>query len=184
MHLNQFSHSVVSDSLWPHGMQHSRLPCPSPTPRACSNSCSLSRWCYSTILSSYHPLLLPSALFPSIRVFSNESSHRIRWPNYWSFSFSISPSNECAGLISFRIDWFDLVEVQGTLKSLLHHSSKASILWCSAFWGLRQLKKTDSHKQKALCSYCFMAFTKYTKEGRGRILLYVSGGNWTRENLE
>jgi len=80
------------------------------------------------------PLLLLSSIFPSIRVFSNESVLRIRWPKYWSFSFSISPSNEYSGLISFRMDWFDLLEVQGTLKSLLqHHSSKASILWCSAF---------------------------------------------------
>ena len=81
------------------------------------------------------PLLLLSSIFPSIRVFSNESVLRIRWPKYWSFSFSISPSNEYSGLIFFRIDWFDLLEVQGTLKSLLqHHSSKASILWCSAFF--------------------------------------------------
>ena len=78
--------------------------------------------------------LSPPAFFPSIRVFSNESVLHIRWPKYWSSSFSISPSNECAGLISFRIDWFDLVEVQGTLKSLLHHSSKASILQSSAFF--------------------------------------------------
>ena len=81
-----------------------------------------------------HPLLLPPSIFPSIRVFSSESAHHIRWPKYWSFSFSISPTNEYSGLISFRMDWFDLLVVQGTLKSLLqHHSSKASILWCSAF---------------------------------------------------
>ena len=80
-----------------------------------------------------HPLLLPS-IFPSIRVFSNESVLRMMWPNYWSFSFNISPSNEHSGLISFRMDWLDLLAVQGTLKSLLqHHSSKASIFWCSAF---------------------------------------------------
>ena len=80
------------------------------------------------------PLFLPPSIFPSIRVFSNESVLHIRWPKYWSFSFSISPSNEYSGLISFTIDWFDLA-VQGTLKSLLqHHSSKASILWCSAFF--------------------------------------------------
>jgi len=83
----------------------------------------------------YHPLLLLSLIFPSIRVFSNESVLRIRWLKYWSFSFSISPSNEYSGLISFRVDWFDLLTVQGTLKSLLQwHSSKASILWCSAFF--------------------------------------------------
>ena len=81
------------------------------------------------------PLLLPSSIFPSIRVFSNESALRIRWPKDWSFSFIISPSNEYSGLISFRMDWLDLLAVQGTLKSLLqHHSSKASILWRSAFF--------------------------------------------------
>ena len=82
-----------------------------------------------------HPLLLPPSIFSSIRVFSNESVLHVRWPEYWSFSFTISPSNDCSGLISFRIDWLDLLAVQGTLKSLLqHHSSKASILWCSAFF--------------------------------------------------
>ena len=81
-----------------------------------------------------HPLLLPPSIFPSIRVFSNESALRIRWPKYWSFSFSISPSNEFAGLISFRMDWLDLLAVQETFKSLLqHHSSKASILHCQLF---------------------------------------------------
>ena len=81
------------------------------------------------------PLLLPPSIFPSIRVFSNESVLHIRWPKCWSFSFNISPSNEHSGLISFRMDWLDLRAVQGTLKSLLqHHSSKASILWCSAFF--------------------------------------------------
>ena len=82
-----------------------------------------------------HPLLLPPSILPSIRVFSNESALCIRWAKYWSFCFSISPSNEYSGLISFRMDWLDLLAVQGTLKSLLqHHSSKASILWCSAFF--------------------------------------------------
>ena len=82
-----------------------------------------------------HPLLLLPSIFPSIRVFSNESALCISWPNYWSFSFNISPSNEHPGLISFRMDWLDLLAVQGTLKSLLqHHSSNASILWCSAFF--------------------------------------------------
>ena len=82
-----------------------------------------------------HPLLLPPSVFPSIRVFSHQSVLRIRWPKYWSFSFSISPSNEYSGLISFRIDWLDLLAVRGTLKSLLqHHSSKASMLQCSAFF--------------------------------------------------
>ena len=82
-----------------------------------------------------HPLLLLPSIFPSIRVFSNESVLHIRWPKYWSFSFSISPSNEYSGLISFRMDWLDLLAAQGTLKSLLqYHSSKASILQCSAFF--------------------------------------------------
>ena len=88
----QFSLSVVSNSLWPHGLQHARLPCPSPTPGACSNSCPLSWWCYPTISSSVVLLFLPS-IFPSIRVFSKESALHIRWPKYWSFSFSISPSS-------------------------------------------------------------------------------------------
>ena len=122
------------DSLRPHGLQHTRHPCPSPTPGAYSNSSLLSRYAIQTS----HPLSFPSPLpsiFPSIRVCSNESVLRIRWPKYWSFSFSISPSNEYSGLISFRIDWFDLLAVQGSLKSLLqHHSSKASILRRSAFF--------------------------------------------------
>ena len=85
-----------------------------------------------------HPLLLLPSIFPTIRVFSNESAFHDTWPKYWNFSFSISPSNEYSGLISFRIDWFDFLPVQGTLKSLLqHHSSKSSILWCSAFFMVR-----------------------------------------------
>ena len=127
-----FSRSVVSDSLRPHRLQHARLPCPSPTPGA--YSCPLSWWCHPTISSSSHPLLLLPSVFPSVRVFSNESV-LIRWPEYWRFSFSISPFNEYSGLISFRMDWLDLLAVQGPLKSLLqHHSSKASILWHSAFF--------------------------------------------------
>ena len=120
-----------------HGLQHARLPCPSPNPRAYSNSCPLSRWCHPMI-SSCHSLLLPPSIFPSIRVFSNESILHIRCPKYWSFSFSINPSNEYSGLISFRNDRFGLLEVQGTPKSLLHHcSSKASILWRLAFFILQ-----------------------------------------------
>ena len=130
----QFSRSVVSDSLRSHELQHARFPCPSPTPGACSNLCP------SSVMPSSHlilccPLLLLPSIFPSIKVFSNESVFHIRWPKYWSFSFSISPSNEYSGLISFRIALFDLLAVQGTLKSLLqHHSSKASILQCSGFF--------------------------------------------------
>ena len=129
----QFSHTVVSNSLRPHGLQHTRLPCSSTTPRACSNSCPLSWWCHPTISSSVVPFS-SYLVFPRIRVFSSLSVLCIRWPKYWSFSFSISPSNEYSGLISFWIDWLDLLVVQGTLKNLLqHHSSKASV-WCSAFF--------------------------------------------------
>jgi len=124
----------MSDSLWPCGLQHARPPCPSPTPGAYSNSCPLSRMPPSNLIL-YRPLLLLPSIFPSIRVFPNESALHIRWSKYWSFSFSISPSKEYSGLISFRIDWLDLLAVQGTLKSLLqHHSSKGSILWHSAFF--------------------------------------------------
>ena len=137
----QFSHSFMSNSLQPHGLQHARLPCPSPTPGVYSNSCPSSQWCHLTISSSVicRLLLLLPSTFPRIRVFSNESVLHTRWPKYWSFSFSISPSKEHPGLISllisFRMDRLDLLAVQGTLKSLLqHHSSKASILRRSAFF--------------------------------------------------
>ena len=105
------------------------------------------------------PLLLPLSIFPSIRVFSNESALRIRWPKYWSFSFNISPFNEHPGLISLRMDWLDLLAVQGTLKSLLqHHSSKASILWCLAFFtvqlsAIHDHWKNHSLDQMDLCWY-------------------------------
>ena len=124
----------MSDSLWPQGLQHTRFPCPSPTPGACSNSCLLSQWCHPTISSSIIPFSF-CLHFPSIRVFSNELVLRITWPKYWSFSFSISPSNEYSGLTSFKTDWFEIFAVQGTLKSLpQHHSSNASILRHSAFF--------------------------------------------------
>ena len=117
-------------------------PCPSPTPRVYPNSCPLSQWCHPSHanischhLILCHPLLLLPSIFPSIRVFSNESAHCIRWPKYWSFRFNISPSNEHPELIYFRMDWLDLLAVQGTLKSLLqHHSSKTSILLHSIFF--------------------------------------------------
>ena len=130
----QFSRSVVSDSLRSHESQHARPPCPSQTPRVYPDSCPSSQWCHPAI-SSCHPILLLPPILPSIRVFSSESTLRMRWPKYWSFSFSISPCNEHPGLISFRRDWLDLLTVQGTLKSLLqHHSSKASIFWRLAFF--------------------------------------------------
>ena len=126
------SHSNVSNSLQPHGLQHTKLPCPLLPPRDCSHS--LSQWCHPTLILCC-PLLLLLSIFPSITVFSNESALHIRWSKYWSFSFSISPTNEYSGLISFRMDWLDLLAVQGTLKSLLqHYSSKASVLWHLAFF--------------------------------------------------
>ena len=120
----------MSNSLRPHGLQHIMLPCPSLSPRVCSDSCLLS-WSNDLILCC--PLFFLPSIFPSIRVFSNESALRIRWPKYWSFS--ICPSSEYSGLISFRIDWFDLLAVHGTLRSLVqHHNLKASILQRSAFF--------------------------------------------------
>ena len=130
----QFSRSVMSNSLRPYDPHHARPPYSSPTPGVYTN---LS---IESVMPSNHfilcrPLLLLTSIFPSIRVFSNESPLRIRWPKYWSFSFNISPSNEHPGLISFRMEWLDLLAVQGTLKSLLqHHSSKASVLQHSAFF--------------------------------------------------
>ena len=127
----------MSDSLRPHKSQHARPPCPSPT---------LGVGTYTKLMyiklvmpSSHlilcHPLLLLPPIPPSTMVFSNESTLHMRWPKYWSFSLSISPSTEYSGLVSFRMDWLDFLAVQGTLKSLLQlHSSKASILWCSAFF--------------------------------------------------
>ena len=118
---------------------------------------------HESVMPSYHlilchPLHLLSSIFPSIRVFSSESTLCIRWSNYWSFSFKISPSNEYSGLISFRMDWLDLFAVQGTLKSLFqHHSSKASILWCSAFFysptltSIHDYWKNHSLDQMDLC---------------------------------
>ena len=116
----------MSDSLQPHGLKHARLLCPSPTPRACSLM-SIESVMPSNHLILCHPFFLPPSIFPRIRVFSNYSVLHIRWPKYWSFSLSISPSNEYSGLISFRMDWLDLLAVQGTIKSLhQYHSSKAS----------------------------------------------------------
>ncbi|XDA88389.1 hypothetical protein R6Z07F_018054 [Ovis aries] len=130
-----FSCQVVSDSSRLHGLQHARLPCPSPSPGVCPKFTSTESVMPSNHLILCCPLLLLPSVFPSIWVFSNDLVLCIRWPKYWSFSFSISPSNEYSGLISFRIDWLDLLAVQGTLKSLLQrHSSKASILQCSAFF--------------------------------------------------
>ena len=130
----QFTHSVMSDSLRPHESQHATPPCPSPTPGVHSDSCPWSQWCHPAISSSVLPFSSCPQSLPA-SVFSNESTLHMRWPKYWSFSFSIISSKEIPGLVSFRMDWLDFLAVQGTLKSLLqHHSSKASILRHSAFF--------------------------------------------------
>ena len=128
----QFCRSIVSDSLQPPEPQHAQPPCLITNSRSPPKPTSIESVMHLILCL---PLLLLPSIFPSIRVFSNESAQCIRWPKYWSFSFNISPSNEHPGLIAFRIDWLDLFAVQGTLKSLLqHHSSKASILQHSAFF--------------------------------------------------
>ena len=124
----------MSDSLPPHGVEHSRLPCPSLAPGVCSNSCPLNWLCYPMISSLLCPLLLLPLIFASIRVFSNELALCIRWPKKWSVIFSITPSNEYSELIFFRIDWFDLLAVQGTNSPLKHHSSKHQFFWRWAFF--------------------------------------------------
>ena len=131
----QFSHSVVSDSLWPHESQHARPPCSSPTPGVHSDSHPSNQWCHQAISSSVVPFSSCPQSLPASESFPMSQTLRMRWPKYWSFSFSIIPSKEIPGLISFRMDWLDLLAVQRTLKSLLqHHSSKASILRRSAFF--------------------------------------------------
>ena len=155
----------MSDSLQSHVLQHARLPCPSPSPGSCSNSCPLSQWC----IQLSHPLLSSSP--PAFNHFQQQgffskSALCIRWPRYWSFSFSISPSNEYSGLISSRIDLLDLLTVQGTLKSLLqHHSSKASILQHSAFF-MVQLSHPYMNTGKAI------ALTGRTFVGKVMSLLF------------
>ena len=149
-----------------------RLACPSLFPGVCSNSCPLSQWCHPTISPCHHLLLLPS-IFPTIRVFSSKSALRIRWPENWSFSFSVSSSNEYSGLISVRMDWFDLIAVQGTLKSLLqHHSSKAPILQCSAFF-IVQL----SHP--CMTSGNAIALTRWTFVGKVMSLFLICCLGWS-----
>ena len=153
----------MSDSVWPHGLQHARPPCPSPTPRVYS---------VESVMPSNHlilcrPLLLLPSIFPSIRVFSHESVHHIKWQQYWSFSFSISPSNEYSGLISFRMDWLDLLAVQVTLKSLLqYHSSKASILRRSDFF-IVQLSHPHMTTGKTI------ALTRQTFVGKVMSLFFI-----------
>ena len=162
----QFSRSVMSDCSQPHGLQHTRPPCPSPTPRVYPNSCPLSQWCHPTISSSDVPFASRLQSFPASGSFQNESAFHIRWPKYWSLSFNISPSNEHSGLISFRMDWLDLLAVQRTLKSLLqHHSSKASILRLSAFF-IVQLSQSYMTAGKTI------ALTRWTSVGKVMSLLF------------
>ena len=152
---------MVSDSLRPHVLQPARPPCPSPTPGVYSNSCPLSRWCHLILC---YPLLLLPSVFPSIRVFSNKLVLHIRWKKY--SSFSISPSSEHPGLISSKMDWLDLLAVQGTLKSLCQYqSSKASILWRSAFF-IVPLSHPYMTTGKVI------ALTRWTFVGKGMSLLF------------
>ena len=154
----------MSDSLQPHGLPHAGFPCPSPIPRGYSNL-SIELVIPPNHLILCHPFVFPPSIFLIIRVFSNESVLCIRWPDYWSFSFNISPSNEYTGLISFRIDEFDLA-VQGTLKSLLHHhSSKTSVPRCSAFF-IVQL----SHPY--MTTGITIALTRWTFVGKVMSLLF------------
>ena len=168
----QFSHSVMSNSLWPHGLQYASPPCH-------KNSWSLLKFMSielvmpSNHLILCHPLFLPPSIFPNIRVFSSESVLHIRWPKYWSFSFNLSPSNEYSGLISFRIDWFDLLGVQGTLKSLLqHHSSKVSVLQGSVFF-IVQLSHPYVTTGKTI------TLTRRTFVGKVRSLLFNMPSKWS-----
>ena len=145
----------MSDSLQPHELQYARLPCPSPTPRVYSNPCPSSQWRHPTISSSVIPslLLLPSN-FPSIGVFSNESALRIRWPKYWSFSFSISSSNGYSGLISFRMDWLDLLAVQKhCLKRWVKVQVDKGWTLIDFFWSGPFLKSLLNLLQYFLCFY-------------------------------
>ena len=170
----------MSNSLRPHGLQHARRPCSSPNPKACSNSCPSSWWCYPTIILCC-PLLLPPSIFPSIRVFSNESFLHIKLTQYWSVSFSISPPNEYSELITFRIEWFDLLAVQDTLTSLLqHHSLKASILLRSAFCMI-QLSHPYTTTRKIKCN------SPGQNTGVGSLSPFSRGSsqprNWTQVSL-
>ena len=156
------------NSLRPCGLQHTRLPCPSPTPRACSDSCPSSWWCHPPISSSVIPFSSCLQSFRALGSFSMSQFFASGGPKYWSFSFSISPSSEYSGQISFRMDWLDLLAVQGTLKNLLqHHSSKASILLCSAFF-IVQLSHPYMTTGKT------RALTRWTFVGKVTSLLFNS----------
>ena len=163
----------MSNSWRPHVSQHARPPCLSPPPKDNSKSCPSSRWCHPAISSYVVLFFLLPLIPPSMRVFSNESTLRMRWPKYWSFSSSIIPSKEHLGLISFRMDWLDLLAVQGTLKSLLqHHSSKASVLRRSAFF-TAQLSHPYMTTGKAI------ALTRRTFVAKVMPLLFNSYLGWS-----
>ena len=168
-----FNGSVNSDSLRPYCLQHIRLHSPSPTPRACLKFKPIKMVMPCNHLILCRPLLFLPSIFPSIRVFSNKSALHIRWPKYWSFSFNICLSNEHSGLISFRMDCLNLLAVQGALKSLLqHHSSKASILWCSAFFTV-QLSHQYMTTGKTI------ALTRRTFVGKVMPLLFNMLSRWS-----
>ena len=157
---SQLSHSFVSDSLQPHGLQHCQVSLSITTSRSLPKLISIESVMPSSHLILCHPLLLLPPIPPSLRVFSNESTFHMRWPKYWSFSFSISLSIEHPGPISFRMDWLDLLTVQGTLKSLLqHHSSKASIRGHSAFFAVQ-------HSYPYMTTGKNIALTRWTFVGK------------------
>ena len=163
----------MSDSLRPHELQDVRPPCPSPTSQCPRKPMSIESVMPSSHLIFCRALLLLPSIFPSIWVFSNESALPIRWPMYWSFSFNISPSNEHPGLISFRMDWVNLLAVQGTLKSLLqHHSSKALVLQCSTFF-IVQLSHPYMTTGKTI------ALTRWTFVGKVMSLLLICCLGWS-----
>ena len=137
----QFSRSVVSDSFWPHELQHARPSCPSPTPRVHPNSCPLSWWCHPAISSSVVPFSSCPQSLPASESFSNESTLCMRWPKYWSFSFSISPSNEHPGLLSFRMDWLDLLAVFNRLSRVFSNTTVQK----HQFLGAQLSSQSNSH---------------------------------------
>ena len=195
----QFSSSVMSASLRPHESEHARPSCPSPTPRVYSNSCPSSWWCHPAISSSVIPFSSCPQSLPASESFSESTLH-MRWPKYWSFSFSISPSNEHPGLISFRMDWLDLLAVQGTLKSLLQHYSQilnvpnvANIYNAMIFWSfliieniaLDTMADTDiikctlyKHIEKGMAShFSILALRTPWTVGKGKMI-----GYWKRNS--
>ena len=163
---HQFSSVQSLSRVRPHDSQHARPPCPLPTPGVHSDSRPSIQWSHPAISSSVIPFSSCPQPLPASRVFSNESTLHMRWPKYWSFSFSIIPSKEIPGLISFRMDWLDLLAVQGTLKSLFqYHSSKASILRRSAFF-------TVQLSHPCMATGKTIALTRQTFVGKEMSLLF------------